>query len=113
MNWYVAKIIFRITTDNVNASQFDEHLRLIEAASFEEALLKARILGITEEDQHIHDQPKTARWEFVNVAEVIPIREIRDGMELYSQIHETAEAKSYIHRVHQKALALQLNPTER
>lgn len=89
-------------------SQFDEHLRLIQATSFEEALLKARILGITEEDNFINDNNQMVKWEFVNVAELLPLHELKDGLEVYSQIQEKEEAQKYIHYVHQKAATLQL-----
>jgi hypothetical protein len=112
MNWYIAKVIFKITHEGASlTSQFDEHLRLIEANSFEEALLKARILGITEEDNFINDKRKSVKWEFVNVADLIPLHELKDGLEVYSQIQEHEEANSYIHYVHQKAASLQLTHT--
>jgi hypothetical protein len=112
MKWYIAKVIFKIVNEVASASsQFDEHLRLIEAGSFEEALLKARVLGITEEDNFINDSCKAVKWEFVNVAELIPIDELKDGLEVYSQIQEREEANSYIHYVHQRAASLQLTHT--
>ena len=73
-------------------SQFDEHLRLVSAISFEEALLKARVLGISEEASFINNCHQPVKWEFVNVAELIPLHELKDGVEVYSQIHETEEA---------------------
>ena len=109
MNWYIAKVIFKITNSSSQKSQFDEHLRLVQAIGFEEALLKARILGLNEEDSFINDHQQPVKWEFVNVAELIPLRELKDGLEVYSQIHEPEEANSYIHYVHQKAASLQLN----
>jgi hypothetical protein len=111
MNWYIAKVVFRISAGaNGQKSQFDEHLKLVNANSFEEALLKARMLGLKEECSFLNDQRQQVKWEFVNVAELIPIREITDGLEVYSQIHETAseEATTYIHNVHQRAASLQL-----
>ena len=104
--WYVAKIVFKICNDA--RPQFDEHLRLINATSFEEAFLKARIIGITEEDNFINDRNQPVKWEFVNVAELLPLRELKDGLEVYSQIKETEEASEYVHFVHQKAASLQL-----
>ncbi len=110
MNWYIAKVIFKIGNGETSQkSQFDEHLRLIQAAGFEEALLKARILGITEEDNFINDRQQPIKWEFVNVAELIPLQELSDGLEVYSQIHEQEEAGAYVHFVHQKAASLQMN----
>ncbi len=109
MNWYIAKIVFKISNGNErNTSQFDEHLRLIKANSFEEAILKARILGIQEEDYFLNDHQQPVKWEFVNVSELLPLNEIKDGLEVYSQIKEIEEASSYIHGVHQRAASLQL-----
>lgn len=110
MNWYLAKLVFSISADDSqHKPQFDEQLRLIEADSTERALLKARSIGISEEDSFFNDKMKTVKWEFINVAELLPIKKIEDGMELYSRIHETDEAKPYINYVHQKAMSLRLN----
>ena len=108
MNWYIAKVIFKFSNiSKLQTAQFDEHLRLIQANGFEEALLKARILGITEEDQFLNDKQQTVKWEFVNVSEILPLNELKDGAEVYSQIHETDDS-SYVHYVHQKAASLQM-----
>src|SRR5687768_12876996 len=107
MNWYIAKIVFNISAENTaHKPQFDEQLRLISAESQEEAFLKARKLGLSEEDSFLNDERNEVRWEFINVAEIVPMKKFEDGVELYSHIHETDEAKSYIHDVHQKAIFL-------
>ncbi|MBL7847708.1 MAG: DUF4288 domain-containing protein [Cyclobacteriaceae bacterium] len=104
MNYYIAKIVFRITTAQPGAlGQFDEHLRLIHATTFEEAFRKARLIGIGEEDP---SQDGDASWEFVNIAELFPLQQLCDGAELYSRIHETPEVRSYINLVHLKAAEL-------
>jgi Domain of unknown function (DUF4288) len=105
MNWYISKIVFSISSANTeHKPQFDEQLRLISATSNEEAFLKARKLGLSEEDAYVNDHNNTVKWEFINVSEVILLNKMEDGAELYSNIHETDEAKSYIHCVHQKAI---------
>lgn len=110
MNWYISKIVFRITAENTqHKPQFDEQLRLIAAASDEQAFLKARTIGISEEDSFLNEKKNKVKWEFINVAEIIPLKNLEDGMEIYSQIHETEEAKSYIHCVHQKAIFLRMH----
>jgi len=104
MNWYISKIVFKITAENTHHTpQFDEQLRLIAAESDGEAFLKARMIGISEEDSFLNDKRNTVKWEFINVSEIIPLKNLEDGMEIYSQIHEIEEARSYIHCVHQKA----------
>ena len=110
MNWYIAKIVFGIGDENTeHKPQFDEQLRLIAAASEEEAFLKARTIGIGEEDTFLNDRKNRVKWEFINVAEILPLNKIEDGAEIYSQIHETDEAKSYIHCIHQKAIFLRMH----
>jgi hypothetical protein len=110
MNWYISKIVFSITAENTqHKPQFDEQLRLIKADSLEEAFIKARKLGLSEEDTFLNDKKNKVKWEFINVAEIVPLKTLEDGMELYSNIHETEEAKSYIHCVHQKAIFLRMN----
>ena len=110
MNWYISKIVFRISAENTrHKPQFDEQLRLIAAESEEEAFLKARTIGLSEEDSFLNDKQNTVKWEFINVSDIVPIKKLEDGMEIYSHIHETDEARSYIHCVHQKAIFLRMN----
>lgn len=108
MNWYIAKIVFGIQSETAQKQQFDEQLRLIQAETQEEAFLKARTIGLAEEDSFLNDRNKTVKWEFINVPELIHVKKPEDGMELYSQIHEMEEANAYIHVVHQKAIALRM-----
>jgi hypothetical protein len=110
MSWYIAKVVFNISAENTeHMPQFDEQLRLISAESLEEAFIKARKIGLSEEDSFLNEKRNTVKWEFINVAEVLPLKKLEDGMELYSHIHETEEAKSYIHCIHQKAVFIRMN----
>ena len=106
MNWYIAKVIFQISSGTAT-TQFDEHLRLIQADDLEEAMLKARMLGITEEDQFLNEQHHLVKWEFVNVPDVWPLAELSNGIEVHSVVHETNEGARYIREVHQRASSLQ------
>jgi hypothetical protein len=110
MNWYIAKIVFNISAENTDHKpQFDEQLRLIASDTMEEAFFKARKLGLNEEDSFLNDQRNKVKWEFINVAEIVPVRSFEDGMEIYSHIHETEEAGSYINTIHQKAIFIRMN----
>ena len=111
MNWYISKIVFGITAENKQTQQFDEQIRLIQADSTEEAFIKARMIGLAEEDSFLNDNNKRIKWEFINIAELVQLRKLEDGVEVYSRIHEMDEAKSYINFIHQKAINLRLNAT--
>jgi hypothetical protein len=107
MKWFIAKIIFRISSQDSRASQFDEHLRLIAANTFDEAFFKARMLGISEEETLFTEKETVVKWEFINVAELIPIKDLKDGSEIYSCIHETEEGNNYVNHIHQRAVYMQ------
>lgn len=110
MNYYIGKIIFRITANNTDHKpQFDEQLRLIVADSHEEAFLKARMIGLNEEDSFINDKNNLVKWEFINVSDIIPVKTLEDGVELYSRIYEMDEESAHVNFVHQKAITLRLN----
>lgn len=106
MNWYIAKIVFGIQAEQQTHQQFDEQLRLIEAYNQEEALLKARMIGIAEEDCIENHKQQRVQWEFINVAELMPLHKLEDGVEIYSHIHETEDDKAFVKLVHQRAIML-------
>ena len=108
MNWYLAKMVFNIDIENgKNSSQFDEQLRMIKAETSDEAFFKARALGKREEEIFINKNKKVVNWKFIDVAEILPIQEVSDGLEIYSSTHETQEANDYISFVKHKAMVLQ------
>lgn len=104
MNWYLAKIIFRIVCgEGDHIPQFDEQLRLVAAENDEHAFTKAQTIGEREADCFPGQQQKMVEWRFVNVAELYRINELIDGAELYSRIQETDNAETYMKLVHQRA----------
>lgn len=110
MNWYVAKLIFRITCGNGNHSaQFDEQLRLISAKNEEEALSKARKIISEEQSFQESRNDHAFRWNFINMTEFYQLDELKDGSEIYSNIVEVNDADQYIEMSHQKALLIEQN----
>jgi hypothetical protein len=104
MNWYIAKIVFQIICDEGNHTpQFDEQLRLIAAENEGEALKKARVKGINEQDQFLNTSAKNVRWQFIDVTELTEIKELKDGVEFSSRIEETDDAGNYLYMIRQKA----------
>lgn len=107
MNWYVAKIVFRIISgDGNHNAQFDEQLRLISAENEYEAFEKANDIGLVSQDSFKNNQSETVRWEFIDVAELHQLDNLVDGTELYYQIHEAADADLYMAWAHHKSSLL-------
>jgi len=108
MNWYITKIIFGICLDeHKKITQFDEQLRLIAARDENEAFLKARMIGVREEELFLTDEQRTVKWEFIDVCELKLLEEFKDGMEIYSSVHEREESNRYIYYIQQKAAAIE------
>jgi hypothetical protein len=104
MNWYLAKIVYRIICgDGDHAAQFDEQLRLIYASNKEEAFYKAQCTGKKEEETFYNLKQELVQWQFINVSELYRIGEMIDGAELYSRIEEKDDGDGYSEIVHKKA----------
>jgi hypothetical protein len=114
MNWYLAKMVFRIICgDGQHTAQFDEQLRLISAKNREEAFHKAQALGGQEEEVFFNLQQQLVKWEFIGACELYPLQGLIDGAEIYSRIEEKDNADGYLHILRKKTEQL-LNdvPTE-
>lgn len=104
MNWYLAKMIFRIVCgEGGHTPQFDEQLRLVSAESLDEAFARARQMGQQEEETFINQRAQPVRWQFINISELYKLSELIDGAELYSRIEERENGDAYIYTVNQKA----------
>ncbi len=104
MNWYLAKMVFRIICgDGDHTAQFDEQLRLIHAHTKEEAFDKAQLIGVKDEEIFFNQQQKLVQWRFISVSELYQLKELIDGAELYSRIEEHDNAENYMHIIHKKA----------
>lgn len=107
MNWYVAKIVFRIVSgDGNHHAQFDEQLRLISAETECQAFEKANRMGLDNQESFINNQSELVRWEFIDVAEINQLSSLADGTELYYQIHEAQDADLYVAWAHHKSSLL-------
>jgi len=107
MNWYIAKIVYRILSGtNSDDAQFDEQLRLIQADSKEEAFHKAQLTGVREEEIFMNTNRQLVQWKFINVAELYKLGQMIDGAELYSRIEERGNADAYIETVNRKAAGI-------
>ncbi len=104
MNWYIAKIVYRILVDTeTQTPQFDEQLRLIAAPDQKEAFEKARYIGGREESSFLNNKNEIVKWQFIAVADLVELQKIEDGIELYSKIEETTDAAGYILKARQKS----------
>jgi hypothetical protein len=107
MNWYLAKIVYRIICgDGDHIPQFDEQLRLVAAHGKENAFIKAQKLGQQEEDIFQNKKQQLVQWKFINVSEIYQLGEMIDGAELYSRIEEKNDADVYTEIIHRKAAGI-------
>jgi len=114
MNWYLSKIVFRIVCgDGQHKPQFDEQLRLIEAANEWDAFERAKSIGNMEQDAFYNEKQKLVQWKFINVSELYRLSEHLDGAELYSRVQETEDADTYIELTNQKAAHLKQNSIQK
>jgi hypothetical protein len=112
MNWYLAKLVFRIICgDGQHTAQFDEQLRLVSGKEKQEAFLKARQIGESEQETFFNQQQQLVQWQFIDVSELYRISDLIDGAELYSRIEEKENAEVYEHVIHQKAQNIFLKST--
>ena len=104
MNWYLAKLVYRIICgDGRHTAQFDEQLRLIEAENSLDAMQKSLMIGETEAEVFTNNEKKLVQWKFINVSEIHPLSTLIDGAELYSRISETSEPEEYMRITNLKA----------
>ena len=107
MNWYVAKLVFRVTSGSGDhQAQFDEQLRLISADNEYQAFEKATNIGYANQDSFVNVQKQMVKWQFIDVAELNAISSLNDGAELYYNIHEAADPDLYIAWAHHKSALL-------
>lgn len=104
MNWYLAKLVYRILCgDGNHTPQFDEQLRLVKADDDLHAFQKARLIGEREQDNFLNNICKPVHWRFIDVSEVHTLNDLADGAEMYSRIREEEDADIYIMLVHLRA----------
>lgn len=103
MNWYMAKIVFRIVCGEGNHTpQFDEQLRLVAAENEEEAFVKAKAIGEKDEETFLNQKKQVVQWQFINVSELYKLS-LTDGAEMYSRVQETDHAANFIDAINKKA----------
>ncbi len=104
MDWYVAKIIFRIVCgDGNHQAQFDEQLRLIAACDRQHALAKAKALGERVQERFLNQHQQWVSWQFIDVTEITPLENLDDETEVHFQVAEPDNVAHYLTNVRQKA----------
>jgi len=108
MKKFLAKIIFNVNIDiGTDASQFDEQIRMILVYSLEEAFYKARVIGKKEEETFMDANNKLVSRQFIDVLEVYPLDEMKDGEQIYSNTHKIKDTGSFIKYIRQKSMEIQ------
>ena len=108
---FLVKLVFSISTVD-NGFHFDDQLRVNMAGNKHEALMKAKVLGIKEEEHFMNDSLTSVSWKFVDVMEIKALTDLQDGMELYSHTRENEPNDSYAAYVQQTARNLAVEMIE-
>ena len=108
MNWYIAKLVFRVVQHNEKIAQFDEQLRLIEAEDDQQAFEKAQAIGAGEEEIFMNERREPVKWIFVNVAELQEVQHLKDGVQLCSRTEESEDPELYSNAINKKARNIQM-----
>lgn len=107
MKWYLCKLVFSIGPRSASNAQFDEQLRLIRAANETDAYFKGKQIGREIQGDIVTVKKEVIKREFLDVSEIVEIKELKDGVEVYSTTHETRDAQNFINSVLQKGIAIQ------
>lgn len=108
MNWYLAKMVYRIYCGNNDSSQFEEQLRLISSVSAAEAFAKAQEIGRSETSADGMMSP-VVQWKFINVSEIYQINQFIDGAEIFSSLKVQENGSLYEHMTNKRAELLRQN----
>lgn len=110
MQKFIAKIVYKIVcTNSKNVDQFDEQLIYIEARDYHEAFLKARLIGVKNEDEVSHESGTGIYWKFIDISYLKLIVNLSDGQELFSCIHEFDAEDNYERFIKTRAEEIQLS----
>jgi Domain of unknown function (DUF4288) len=106
MNWYIAKLVYRVICGNgLHTPQFNEQLRLVAAEDPLHAFYKARLIG-ERETTACTNNTIPVQWKFIDVTEIFPVNKMTDGAELWSCMNEDKDAEAYIRNTQQKSNSL-------
>lgn len=97
MNWFLAKLIFEIVQEDAHgSSQFDEQIRLLQAADLPEAMEKAEEIAHQEEQEFFNTERKKICWRFTGIPELQELGDLEDGLKIYSLSPAAEDAEDYL-----------------
>ena len=116
MQWYLAKIIFRIICGQGNHTpQFDEQVRLVAAHNDRHAFDKANEIGLQEATSFYNQQQQLVQWKFIAITELYRMNDLienartegeflLDGENIYDGSFEVYDLRKRIGMVFQRSL---------
>ncbi len=104
MEWYLAKLVYRIICGSGDhTAQFDEQLRIVAGEDELHAFNKAQLIGQREQDTFLNHADNLVQWKFISVTELYKLEKLTDGAEVYSRIREEDDGDAFQHTVNTKA----------
>lgn len=99
MSWYAARIAVQcfVGENDPGPWTVDEQIRVIEAATHDEAYDKAMRLGEQESHDYMNPYGERVRWVFLGVSDLEEILadRIKDGTEITYLWHETYDLSTF------------------
>lgn len=109
MNVFLTKLLFHIhSEEGTPVSEFDEQFRVVKACSAEEAFIKARAIGMQEEESFLSGERELLHWTFVDVMEVFAMDTYANGDLIFSTTRQEEDHESYIAYIRQRSLEAQI-----
>ncbi|HYG53347.1 MAG TPA: DUF4288 domain-containing protein [Flavobacteriales bacterium] len=101
--WYTIKLVFRIEIAGKRSAQFDEQVRLVEAANETEAFEKAQAIGHKQQVSFTGSNNLLRKWIFIGTAAIVPLKELASGTQCFSLTTEVDEPETYTNFVKERS----------
>ena len=100
MQWYISKLVFQIISTQKETIQFNEQIKLIGAEDELQAFNKARIIG---DNTCLQYKSVETAIRFIDVSELQPLTEVKDGLSIISNLVSNVSAEDYICKTQKSA----------
>jgi hypothetical protein len=89
MNFYIAKMVFRIEVDREDdIRQFEEKIILVKAPDSKKAFEKTISMGLKEESEFVNANGHLIRWKLEGITHISKLMNISEETEIFSELKD-------------------------